>query len=99
MESHKNAGNAPEKKFSAGAISAAVWKNEAKNKAGEVMEFKTITLQRTYKDKDNRWQHTNSLRLNDLPRASLVLQKAYEYLLFKEGSGSQDNDIMIEEVM
>jgi hypothetical protein len=46
--------------------------------------FATVTLQRNYKNKNNEWQKTNSLRLNDLPKAILALQKAYELLVVKE---------------
>ncbi|NQV09286.1 hypothetical protein HQ529_05540 [Candidatus Woesearchaeota archaeon] len=73
----------PEKRFTTGAISAAVWVNEGKTKTGEPTEFRTISLQRRYKDKNDEWQSTNSLRVNDLPKASLVLNKAYEHLVLK----------------
>lgn len=76
--------NQPEKKFSTGAISASVWENQGKSKSGEEVKYKTISLQRAYKDKEGNWQHTNSLRVNDLPKASLVLQKAFEYAVLKE---------------
>jgi hypothetical protein len=75
--------NLPEKKFTAGPISVTVWHNEGKNKDGEETEFQTVTLQRTYKDKEGKWQHTSNLRTNDLPRATLLLQKAYEYIVLK----------------
>ena len=77
-------GNIPEKKFSTGVLSATVWENHGKNKAGEEVSFKTVTFQRRYQNKEGNWQTTNNLRLNDLPKASLVLQKAYEYLVMKE---------------
>jgi len=32
---------------------------------------------------DGEWNTTNSLRVNDLPKAALVLQKAYEYISFR----------------
>ena len=80
-----NVKNLPEKKFSTGAISATIWKNTLQ-KDGKTMEFSTINLQRSYQ-KDGQWQSTSSLRINDLPKAALVLQKAYEYLVFKENSG------------
>ena len=75
--------NLPEKKFSTGAINATVWHNEGKSKTGESTEYQTITLQRSYQDKEGKWQTTSSLRLNDLPKAVLVLQKAYEYVVLK----------------
>jgi len=94
-------GNKPEKKFSTGVISATVWKNNGVSKqTGQTTEFKTITLQRRYTDKDGKWQSTNSMRINDLPKASLVLQKAYEYLVLKDISDSNSNEeISVEEVV
>ena len=78
--------NTPEKRFSTGAVSATVWKNSGVGKNGPV-EFRTVSFQRSYKDKKDQWQHTSSLRLHDIPKATLVLQKAFEYLVMKE---SQD---------
>ncbi|MBS3126819.1 hypothetical protein J4228_01490 [Candidatus Woesearchaeota archaeon] len=77
-------GNLPEKKFRAGAISATVWLNKGQGINGAAAEYRTISIERSYTDKDGRWQSTNSLRVNDLPKANVVLQKAYEFLVFKE---------------
>ncbi len=72
--------NQPEKKFRAGAVSATIWLNQGQNKkTGEINNYRTISIQRGYKDKNDQWQNTNSLRINDLPRAALVLKQAYEY--------------------
>lgn len=72
--------NMPEIKFDAGAIVATVWKNKANSGEGE---FKTVGFERRYKDKDGKWKNSNTLRINDLPKAIMVLQKAYEYLTLK----------------
>lgn len=81
-------GNMPEKKFSTGVISATIWKNQGISKRNnEPVEFRTTALQRRYQDKDGVWKSTNSLRINDLPKASLVLEKAYEYLVLKGNTG------------
>ena len=77
-------GNLPEKKFRAGAISATVWQNKGQKQTGEVTEYKTISLERCYKDKENNWQSTNSLRISDLPKATVVLRKAYEFLILNQ---------------
>lgn len=77
-------GNVPEKKFSTGGLSATVWENQGKNKEGLDVSYRTVSFQRRYMDKNGEWQSTSTLRVNDLPRASLVLQKAYEYLVMKE---------------
>ncbi len=100
MENTEKAGNKPEKKFSTGAISATVWKNSGTSKKdGSQVEFRTITLQRVYTDKEGNWKSTNSLRLNDLPKASLVLNKAYEYLVIKEQDASPAGETNVEEII
>lgn len=86
--------NLPETKFRAGAISATIWKNQTE-KDGEVREYKTISFERNYQDKEGKWNKTNSLRINDLPRAKLVLDKAYEYLVLRD----QDDSILEEVVV
>jgi hypothetical protein len=73
--------NRPLKKFRAGAICATVWSNHAKEGEGEYM---TVSFERGYKDKEGVWKSTSSLRANDLPRAALVLQKAYEFIALGE---------------
>ena len=77
-------GNLPEKKFSTGALVATVWQNQGKSKEGEDVSYRTVSFQRRYKDKKGDWQSTSTLRVNDLPKASLILEKAYEYLVMKE---------------
>jgi hypothetical protein len=76
--------NRPEKKFKAGAVSATIWANSGQNGKGEETSYSTISLDRSYKDKEDKWQHTNSMRLHDLPKAALVLTKAYEYLVLND---------------
>ena len=72
--------NTPIKKFKAGAISATIWENQSKNKQGESISYNSVSFDRTYKDANGEWQKTNSLRTADLPKAMLVLNKAYEFL-------------------
>ncbi len=76
--------NKPEKKFRAGPITATLWKNSVTRQDGTTGEFYTISLERSYKDKADQWAKTQSLRVNDLPKATLVLNKAYEFLTLKE---------------
>ena len=74
----------PEMTFRAGAVSATVWQNTGKNKDGELNTYNTISIDRSYKDKQDAWQKTNSMRINDLPKASLVMKKAFEYLVLNQ---------------
>lgn len=83
----------PIKKFRAGAVSAAVWENQ-----GEKGSYATISLQRSYKDKEE-WKNTSSLRVNDLPKAMLVLNRAFAYLVLKEHSNvAIEENVEVEEV-
>ncbi len=70
--------SAPIAKFSAGGITAAIWENDGKEGAS----YNTVTMDKRYKSGDE-WKSTKSMRLNDLPKAVLVLQKAYEFLALK----------------
>ena len=78
MEQEKNK---PEKKFSTGAISATVWKNVRMGKDGKPFEAHSVSLERRYTDKTGQWQSTNSLRPNDLPKAALVIEEAFRYIV------------------
>ena len=92
--------NTPEKRINSGGIVATIWQNQGVGKNGEAVGYRTVSFQKSYKDKNGVWQKTTSLRVNDLPKASLVLQKAYEYLAFKESDKSDfSNEQIIEEVI
>jgi len=75
--------NKIDKKFSTGAMCATIWNNEGTDGEGKPTEFKTISIERRYKDRDGNWKSTSSLRVNDLPRLVLVANKAFEYLSLK----------------
>ena len=83
--------NIPEKKFRAGAISATVWKNQGQNQDKEQITYKTVSFERNYKDNKGNWQTTSSLRINDLPKAVLVLGKAYEYLALNDNNTEEED--------
>ena len=72
--------NKPVRKFQAGAISAALWPNKMTLRDGRQIETLSVTLDRRYKDSDGEWKSSGSLREADIPKALLVLAKAYEFL-------------------
>ncbi len=79
--------NTIQKRFSTGSINATIWANKTINE-GEEVSFSTISFGRRYQDKEGSWKTTNSLRVLDLPKAVMVLNKAYEYLTLKENQES-----------
>lgn len=86
--------NRPEKVFSTGAINVSVWRNDAVMKDGSKSDFRTVNIQRRYADKNGEWKSTSTLRVNDLPKAALALNKAFEYLVLK----GQDSEF-VEEIV
>jgi hypothetical protein len=70
----------PEKVFKIGVVRASVFKNIIV-KAGQSISLPKVVIEVRYKDKAGNWQGTNSLSINDLPKAILALQKAFEYLM------------------
>ncbi|OVE73945.1 hypothetical protein BVX94_02245 [bacterium B17] len=76
--------NRPTEKFRAGAVSAALWKNSMTLKNGNQIDTLSVSLDRRYTDSSGNWKSSASLRLNDIPKAILVLQKAYEFMLSKD---------------
>jgi hypothetical protein len=58
-----------------GGVEATVWKNVIGDR-----EVLSVSLRRNYKDRNGEWKTTHSLRQNDLPKALLALQKAFELI-------------------
>ena len=75
--------NRPFKEWKAGNLKVAMWKNKKDMEDGSEIEFKTVSLTRSYKKTgEDIWRHdVINLRRNDLQKAILVLQKAQEDLL------------------
>ena len=72
----------PIKKIQSGTIQAAVWRNNSK----EGNEFFSVSLDKRYKDAKGEWQSSSSFKPNDLPKAVLVLQKAYEFIALHDST-------------
>ena len=76
--------NQPVKKFKAGAVEAAIWKNEKKS-GDKVTNVESVSIVRRYKDKNSEWQSTSSFSMNELPKVALVANKAFEFLALSDG--------------
>lgn len=68
----------PEKTFKAGGMTAAVWRN----KSGEQVRY-SVTLEKRML-KGESWKSIKSMNINDIPKAMVALQKAFEYLVLKK---------------
>ncbi len=69
----------PEKRFQSGGIEASIFENEIQQN-GKTLKIKKVAFQKRYKSAQG-WKTTYSLDINDIPKAVLVLTKAYEFLV------------------
>jgi hypothetical protein len=69
----------PEKIFKQGGCIASVFVNDVVHD-GHLRQMRSVSFQKRYLDKNGEWQSTSHLNVNDLPKAALVLNKAYEYI-------------------
>ncbi len=76
----------PVQTFRLRGLSASIFENHSEDAK---TSFHKVSLQRTYRQ-DDEWKTTQSLSRDDLPIASLLLQKAWEYILQAEAKGSVD---------
>jgi hypothetical protein len=53
-------------------ITAAIWRNEKDGRA-----YYSVTIQRSYKDADGKWKHSESLNEGDLLQSAKVLDLAH----------------------
>jgi len=74
----------PEKVFKMGAVRASIFRNVLERN-GESVPIAKVILEVRYRDKAGQWQGTNSLSINEVPKAITALQKAYEYLVADGG--------------
>ena len=81
--------NKPEQVFKAGAVRASVFQNEAFVN-GKAMPLPKVVIEVRYRDKAGEWKGTNSLSINDIPKAILALQKAYDYIMTQRAEMPQE---------
>ena len=83
MKEQNQEGKRPEKNFKVGAVSAAVWTNTYAARNGREFDVNRVVIDRAYKDARGDWKNTSSLDFNDIPKAVVALQRAYEYIATK----------------
>ena len=72
---------APVKRIGVGGMNVSIWENAGKNGS-----YYTVSMQKRYLQ-GTEWKNSSSLRVNDLPKAILALQKAFEFLSLREKEG------------
>ena len=85
----------PEIVFKVGAVRAVIFRNTIQKNDQEI-QLPKVVLEVRYKDKTGQWKGTNTLSINDIPKAILALQKAFEYLMeHKEPEQAENPEISL----
>ncbi len=83
----------PLAKFRAGAISCAIWENEAVVNGNKVSLLKA-TVERRYKDASGEWKSSGSFGRNEIPLVMYCLRKAFEYMVEERGGRDDEETVM-----
>jgi len=71
--------NRPIKVYKIGVLTLNLWENVTKEG-----KFSSFTIDRIYKDREDKWQRTKSLRLSDLLKLKVLVDEAYRDLVLNE---------------
>ena len=71
-----------------GAVRASIFRNITE-RGGQQIPIAKVIIEVRYKDKSGEWKGTNSLSLNEVPKAITALEEAYRYLL--QHNPAEDN--------
>ncbi len=66
--------------FHAGSVRASIWENE-RDINGKTFTVRDLTFSKRYRDVNGEYKNTTKYSANDIPKAMLVLQKAYEQMV------------------
>jgi hypothetical protein len=84
--------NMPVNKWKIGSIECTIWENEKEGQDGSILGFKTVSLKKSWKHKEQWHDAQIQLRRNDLQKVILILQKAQEELFLNQESKKEEDD-------
>ena len=83
------------KKFRISTWEGVVWDNKKKLPNGVEVGYKTITVSRSYKKKDEdiwRSEVINNIRLNDVGKLRAILDKLQDFLYFEAREKEREDE-------
>jgi hypothetical protein len=83
QKTNRSAAKAPEATFRLGNVSASVFVQETGSNGSLRRSFRTVNVQRSYRDEDER-KYANNFTLADLPSAIRALQLAQAHVEERE---------------
>jgi len=85
----------PLRKWRASNFDVALWSNKTQRDSGEEIEFKTLTLRKSYKKKgEDIWRNELiNFRGSDIPKVVVLLRKVQEELLINENRDKLNEEL------
>lgn len=83
--------NKPIKTFRLGSCSLSIWEKEIKGKFGKQTLY-NFSMQRSYKDDHNQWQHTTNFSISDIKAIEWLLNEAYNWVALQKQSSKDSED-------
>jgi len=80
----------PIRKFRAGAVSCAIWRNEI-SVAGRTVPLLKASVERRYRDADGVWKSSGSFSRNEIPLVIYCLQQAFA-LMIQQGNAVEGEE-------
>ena len=80
----------PVRKIRAGAISCALWRNEA-NIGGRTVTVLKASVERRYRDNDGVWKSSGSYSRNEIPLVIYCLEQAFDAMV-KQGNAEETGE-------
>ena len=75
--------NRPLWQMSAGPFWASIWENE-RTIAGKAVKVREVSFAKRFRTESGEYKTSSRYQLNEIPKAMLVLSKAYEQLAMPE---------------
>ena len=66
--------NQPIETYKANGVELSIWQNRGQNG-----DYRTATIQRSFKDANGNWKSTRTLRLNDLAILAALASEAFKH--------------------
>lgn len=76
--------------YKSGFIEASIWRNEIIQK-GKIKVRHSVHLEKQFKASDGRYKTTSNYFPHELPRAIMLLQQCYEYIMLSSENREDDN--------
>ena len=96
MTNNQQEKRAPVRRFKFGEVQASLWSDKRQNREGNIQDYWTVMLDRTYRDESGNRKYGRTLGVRDLTNAIFVLQQASSYIMQQQAQKNEAAHAMPE---